>query len=88
MNSNLVGLGREIQEAMAQVRGARVRQDSAEAVDETLNDLRERAVSLGASERLVSALGEAQQAFSEGDTARAIQRLSFALVQCSRGPHG
>lgn len=87
MSGNPIGLGRAIQEAMAQVRGSRVAQDTARAVDGTLRALRERAETSGASAAIVAAIREAEDAFSEGDTARAVQRLSFALVQCTRGPH-
>lgn len=82
------GIGQAIQDAMAQVRGARINQDTAESVDETLRSLRERAEGLGANEALLAALRDAETAFSEGDTARAIQRLSFALVQSTRLPPG
>lgn len=71
---------------MGQVRGARTDPDSAGAVDETLRSLRERAESVGANEPLLSALRDAEAAFSAGDTAQAVQRLSFALVQSTRLP--
>lgn len=86
MSRNQPWLAPAIQDAMGQVRGARTDPDSAGAVDETLGALPERAERVGANESLQSALNDAQAAFSAGDTAQAVQRLGFALVQSTRQP--
>lgn len=79
-------MAREIEDAMAQIRGARVHPETAEAVDETLRELRERTAETGSDEVVTSALYDAEQAFKAGDTAQAVQRLSRALLQLERSP--
>jgi hypothetical protein len=80
------GLERGIGEAMAQVRGARVDEGTADSVDGTLRELRERAETAGADADLTSSLRDAEAAFRLGDTVRTIQCLSRALMQTTRLP--
>lgn len=84
MHARRPGFEEAIKEAMAEVRGARVHQDTADSVDITLHNLRERAEGAGEEGALRSALEEAEAAFRSGDTAKTVQCLSRALIRASR----
>lgn len=75
-----------IQQAMAAVRRAKREPETAEAVDEVLGALHERAEGLGAGDALTGPLGEAEAMFRAGDIDATIQRLSRALIQITRLP--
>lgn len=84
MGARRPGFEEAIQEAMAEVRGARIHQDTADSVDVTLRNLCERAEGAGEGGALMDALRRAEAAFASGDTAGAVNSLSRALIEASR----
>lgn len=80
MNTRAAGLESAIRDAMGQVRGAAPR--TADAVESSLDELVDRVDSVGFrdSDPLGVAVREARVAFHSGDSVRAIQQLSRALL--------